>query len=287
MANDHREYDKDYIQSIHPCFNEQAHDTVGRIHLPVAPKCNIQCNYCARGISLDKDEKRPGLTTKIVTPDEAMDRVTALMQQPNSSAFKIMGIAGPGDPLANEETFETLKLVGAAFPHLIKCISTNGLNLPKYVGKLYDLDIKALTVTVNAVEPEIGAKIYEWVRWEGVNYQGEEAAKILSDNQLEGIKEICKLGLLLKVNTILVPGINDHHIPELARRIKEAGASMLNIMQLVPAYKFGNIQPPSCQLMESVRASCETIIPQFKACKHCRADAVGIPGKSDDVFSCG
>ena len=30
----------------HPCFNDEAHDSKGRIHLPVAPKCNIQCNFC-------------------------------------------------------------------------------------------------------------------------------------------------------------------------------------------------------------------------------------------------
>jgi nitrogen fixation protein NifB len=32
----------------HPCFSENARHTTGRIHLPVAPKCNIQCNFCDR-----------------------------------------------------------------------------------------------------------------------------------------------------------------------------------------------------------------------------------------------
>jgi nitrogen fixation protein NifB len=32
----------------HPCFNDSSRHTFGRLHLPVAPKCNIQCNYCSR-----------------------------------------------------------------------------------------------------------------------------------------------------------------------------------------------------------------------------------------------
>ncbi|MFH0924345.1 MAG: radical SAM protein [bacterium] len=273
--------DNKYIQSIHPCFNEQAHNTVGRVHLPVAIHCNIQCNYCGRGITQDKNERRPGLTSKTVNPSEAMERLTTIMKEAETSNLKVVGVAGPAEPLANEETFEVLKLVGEKFPQLIKCVSTNGLNLPQFAGRLYDLNINALTVTVNAPDEEIGAKIYEWVNWEGTVYKGEEGAKILISNQLEGIKKISRLGILIKVNTILLPGINDQGIPAVAQRVKEAGAGLFNIMQLVPANKFSHLKPADCLTMERIRGACEKIIPQFKACKRCRADAVGIPGKGD------
>ena len=32
----------------HPCFNPDACKSFGRVHLPVAPLCNIQCNFCNR-----------------------------------------------------------------------------------------------------------------------------------------------------------------------------------------------------------------------------------------------
>jgi len=35
---------------------------------------------------------------------------------------KVIGIAGPGEPLANPETFEALRLVHEEFPHLIMCL---------------------------------------------------------------------------------------------------------------------------------------------------------------------
>ncbi len=46
----------------HPCFNESAKGTCGRVHLPVAPECNIKCNYCNRKYDC-VNESRPGVTS--------------------------------------------------------------------------------------------------------------------------------------------------------------------------------------------------------------------------------
>lgn len=43
----------------HPCFTAKCSD-YARIHLPVAPKCNMQCNYCLRKYSC-VNESRPGV----------------------------------------------------------------------------------------------------------------------------------------------------------------------------------------------------------------------------------
>ena len=32
----------------HPCYSEDAHHHYARMHVAVAPACNIQCNYCNR-----------------------------------------------------------------------------------------------------------------------------------------------------------------------------------------------------------------------------------------------
>ena len=44
---------------IHPCFNAKVKGQFGRVHLPVAPKCNILCNYCNRKFDC-VNESRPG-----------------------------------------------------------------------------------------------------------------------------------------------------------------------------------------------------------------------------------
>ena len=54
----------------HPCFSKKASAAYGRVHLPVAPHCNIQCNFCNR-IYDCANENRPGVTGRVQSPDEA------------------------------------------------------------------------------------------------------------------------------------------------------------------------------------------------------------------------
>jgi nitrogen fixation protein NifB len=192
--------------------------------------------------------------------------------------IKVIGIAGPGDPLVNEETFETFRLVKSEFPGMLLCLSTNGLLLPRRIDELAMMDLHSLTVTINAVDPAVGARIYSDVIWAGIHYRGEEGAAILIENQFEGVRRAAELGLVVKVNTVLIPGINDDQIPLIAERVSEAGAYVMNIMPLIPRAALSSVAPPSTEYLEKVRAANETIIAQFRGCQQCRADAVGLVG---------
>ena len=70
--------------------------------------------------------------------------------------IKVVAVAGPGEPLANDETFETLRLVGEKYPGIILCLSTNGLLLPDKISELDSLGVSNITVTMNAINPQIG-----------------------------------------------------------------------------------------------------------------------------------
>ena len=58
--------------STHPCFNIDARHRHGRVHLPIAPDCNVQCNFCKR-IYDCANESRPGVTTAILSPRQSLD----------------------------------------------------------------------------------------------------------------------------------------------------------------------------------------------------------------------
>ena len=116
---------------------------------------------------------------------------------------------------------------------------------------------------------------------DGKAYYGEEAAQILIDAQLRGIKKISDLGVLVKVNTVLVPGINDKHIEETARTVKEAGATLYNIIPLIPQHDLSYVMAPTCEQLDNARQEADKYLEVFRHCKHCRADACGIPGKKD------
>jgi nitrogen fixation protein NifB len=224
---------------------------------------------------------RPAVTDRIQSPEEALSAVGKCMTEANLS---VAGIAGPGEPLCNPETFATLRLVRDAYPELILCLSTNGLLLPKYARLLRDLGVCTMTVTVNVVDPGIGERIYAWITRNGKVLSGIDGAKALLENQLIGIEKAVGLGLIVKVNSILIPGVNDGgHLVEVAKTVKMLGAHVQNITPLVPLGKFKHLDAPGCDELRRTRAQCEQAIRQFRRCQQCRADSVGIPGKEHTV----
>ena len=196
-------------------------------------------------------------------------------------AIKVAGIAGPGDTLASDYALETFRLIKENFPGLVKCMSTNGLLLAEKADEIIDADIDSLTVTVNAVDPEIEAKLNRGILYHGKHYTGVEAAEILIRNQLEGIRKVSQAGITIKVNTVLVIGINDGHIEEIAKTVKEAGASIYNIIPLIPQNELKDYPEPTCLQIEEVRAKAAKYIDVFRHCQRCRADAIGVPGEKD------
>ena len=272
----------------HPCFNVKVKGECGRVHLPVAPKCNILCNYCNRKYDC-VNESRPGVTSAVLKPKQAiayLERVLA--KEPR---ITVAGIAGPGDPFANpEETLGTIRLIRQRFPDLLLCLATNGLGLPPYLDELAKLNVSHVTVTVNAVDPEIGAKIYSWVRDGKVIYRGLAAAKILLERQLESIEGLKARGITVKVNTIIIPGINDHHVQAVAEKMAELGVDILNCMPMYPNADtpFGEVPEPQPSLMTGIRREAEKLIPQMHHCTRCRADAVGLldSDRTDEFQGC-
>lgn len=264
------------LQNSHPCFGGQKNNA-GRIHLPVSPGCNIACKFCNRTIN-DVDE-RPGVTSKILQPEECVEVLEKALKI--CPSIKVAGIAGPGDTLATDNAIRTFEIIKEKFPKLIKCMSTNGLLLNERAEELIKVGVDSLTVTVNAVDPEIESKLNSYIIYHGKKIEGIEAAEILIKNQLEGIKKIAKAGITIKVNTVLVPEINGNHIEEIAKTVKEAGASIYNIIPLIPQYQLKDCEAPTCPQIDEARTRASKYIDVFRHCQRCRADAVGIPGKSE------
>ncbi len=265
--------------SDHPCFNREASGRVGRVHLAVAPACNIKCNYCDRRFDCP-NEGRPGVTSRLLTPAAALAHLDAVMAGP--VPISVAGIAGPGDPLANPAaTFRTLERIRRKYPELLLCLSTNGLMalpfLPQIAGT-----ISHITFTVNAVDAGIGARIYSHVKLGSQVYTGVEAAGLLLERQLEGIQVLKRAGLVVKVNTVVIPGVNDEHVPAIAARMKDLGVDIFNAMPLYPVAgtPFAGVTPPGAHQMRELRHRARAHLPQMTHCVRCRADAAGFIGQA-------
>jgi len=260
--------------AAHPCFGEHACKNA-RIHLPVAAECNIQCNYCLRNYDC-MNESRPGVASKILSPAEALERYKNLKAtMPN---LTVVGIAGPGDALANfEQTRETLRLIRRFDSGVTFCIATNGLLLPQYVSQLKKLGVSHITVTLNTVDPVIGAKIYKHVNYMGRMYTGTEGASILLANQLAGIKMLRDTGMTCKVNCVILKGINDAHIIDVTKTAADLGAFMTNIMPHIPVKgsAFEGLDRVTNKEIMALREQCGAHIKQMNHCRQCRSDAAG------------
>jgi nitrogen fixation protein NifB len=261
----------------HPCFSGEANMNRGRVHLPVSPVCNIQCRFCRR--SFNKFENRPGVSAKLLEPEEAAELAGKALER--CPEITVAGIAGPGDALASGHAIDTFEIIHREYPGLINCLSTNGLLLERYAGDLVRVGVKTLTVTVNAVEPEILDKICAGIVLDGKRHTGLEGADILIEAQKRGIKKAAALGLVIKINIVLIPAVNNGHIGAVAETTGSLGASIVNIIPLIPQHEFAGAEAPDCAALARAREAAEQFLPVFRHCRHCRADAVGIPGRGD------
>jgi len=267
----------------HPCFNQAARKTAARIHLPVAPRCNVQCNFCDRKFDC-LNESRPGVTSAVLTPQQALYYLERAMEK--SLAIRVVGIAGPGDPFASpEDTLETLRLVRNRYPEMLLCVASNGLEVAAHAAELAKLQVSHVTLTVNAIDPGIGARIYAWVRAGIRVLRGVDAAAVLLERQRAAIVELKRHGITVKINTILMPGINDGHAAEVAREVASLGADGMNCIPMYPVAgtPFESLGQLDHGKLAGLRKGTAEFMPQMLHCTRCRADAVGLLGEAQSL----
>ena len=257
----------------HPCFGRCGSGVSGRIHLPVAPKCNVQCAFCDRKYDC-ANESRPGVTSKVLTPEQAVLRAKkALAAEPR---IRVIGIAGPGDPLTNPETFETFRLVSKEIPEAVLCLSTNGLLLEEKMDEVLDCGVDTLTVTVNTLRAETAAQIYSYVTSESGCLSGLAAGEYLVNKQRMALERCAREKCVVKINTVLIPGINDGEIEEIAKMAKLYGCTVMNVMPLIPCGAMKERRAPELEELLETRETVKRYLPILAHCRQCRADAVGI-----------
>jgi nitrogen fixation protein NifB len=262
----------------HPCFNAGPRHSTARIHLPVAEKCNIQCNFCNRKYDC-VNESRPGVTSAILPPSQALDYLGAVLRKIDN--ISVVGIAGPGDPFADgERTLAVMEKVHERYPDKLLCVATNGLGLAAYAERLAALDVSHVTITCNAVDPETGGKIYAWVRDGPRVYRGKEGAALLLERQIGGVKILKSLGITVKINTVIIPGLNDAHAVQVAETMAGLGADIQNCIPLKPVEgtAFENMDSPGVGVMAALRLEAGRYLRQMSHCCRCRADAAGLMG---------
>jgi nitrogen fixation protein NifB len=218
----------------------------------------------------------PGFSRQIMTPEDAIVRTKVEIER--NPLLRIVAISGPGEPLANPETFKTLEIIRREFKDIAICMSTNGTLLEDNVNWLRKTKVETITVSMSTASSATASTIYEWAKFGDDILQNEEMGSRIVDSQLRGISKASNAGIHVKVNSILIPEINMQDILPLAREIHSAGASLQNIVPLVPNDKFSSYRAPTIKELTDIRKEASNFMKQFTHCKQCRSDVVGIPG---------
>ncbi len=265
--------------SNHSCFNDTS-QPLPRLHLPVALKCNIKCKYCERVIS-NSNEICPGHTKEVITPDAAFQKAKDFIDKYGEDV--IIGIAGPGDPCENKETFTTFQKIRDTFKQVKLCLCTNGLKLIEYIPLLKNLSINHLSITLNTLNPETAKRIYARINIDENEQSKGNPFDYFIQQQIAGIEEAVKQNIVVKVNTVYIPGINNNEIIDLSKYLSKIPVSVHNIIPLVPKGEFKHIKRPDNDELNTLRKKCNQYINTFSKCKQCRADCIDIPEKKVSV----
>ncbi|WRE97758.1 GTP 3',8-cyclase MoaA [Helicobacter pylori] len=168
------------------------------IRVSVTKQCNFRCQYCMPTTPLDFFDDEELLP---------LDNVLEFLKIAIDEGVKKIRITG-GEPLLRKGLDEFIAKLHAYNKEVALVLSTNGFLLKKMAKGLKDAGLSRVNVSLDSLKSDKVLKISQ-----------KDALK----NALEGIEESLKVGLKLKLNTVVMKGVNDDEILELLEYAKNRG----------------------------------------------------------------
>src|SRR5262245_37931910 len=177
-------------------------DTFGRRHnnlrISVTDRCNLRCVYCMPEdvTFLDKGQ--------LLTFEE-IARFVKVAAPLGIDKIRLTG----GEPLMRRDLPRLVRML-AEVPGIVDIgLTTNGLLLAEQAGPLVEAGLQRINVSLDTLNP---ARFHELARRDGL------------DRVLAGIESAQRAGLNpVKVNAVIIRGINDRDVVPLARHAREQG----------------------------------------------------------------
>jgi len=196
-----------------PALDSRLVDGFGRVatdlRVSLTDKCNLRCTYCmpAEGLAwLTKPE--------LLTDDEIVRLVRVAVEHLGVDEVRFTG----GEPLVRRGIVDIVRRTTALAPSPRTSLTTNGLGLAKIAVALADAGLHRVNVSLDSVD------------------RATFAALTLRDrlpDVVEGLAAAAAAGLApVKVNAVLMRGINDHQAPDLLAWCLDRGYELRFIEQM-------------------------------------------------------
>lgn len=227
--------------------------------LPVAPACNMMCNFCSKDIDCICNGNNPGNMSRVLTPRQAVSQAVAEAWKNRNT--RIIRISGPGEPLCNNQTFEVLKRLNAELPDYIYSINTNGLQLEEKAKELVRLNVRRIEVSINAVFTGTMLKLYSRIlKDKSVIVNPGLIAETLLNSQFKGLKTCIDGGIAVKVNIIYFPDINANDVPVIVSKAAELGVKTVCLLSCYPGGKMKDVRVPDLKEMVEMQRKLSNLI---------------------------
>lgn len=188
-------------------------DSYGRqatdLRLSLTDKCNLRCTYCMPAEGLDWLQK-----DQVLSRAEIVRLVGIGVNRLGIRELRLTG----GEPLVRADLADIIGDIRHLHPDLPVSLTTNGLGLDRKAQRLKDAGLTRINVSMDSLHPDTFAQL---------------TRRPFLDRVLRGIEAAASVGFdLVKINAVLMRGINDQEAPELLEWAVSRGFELRFIEQM-------------------------------------------------------
>jgi len=156
------------------------------LRVSVTDRCDLRCVYCMA-------EDMTFLPKKDILTLEEIDRLCGAFIALGTDRIRLTG----GEPLVRKGVMNLVRSLGARIaPGGLRelTVTTNGTQLTKMAGDLFDAGVRRINVSLDTLDPGVFAAVTRWGKIE---------------QTLDGIFAAKAAGLAVKVNAVALKGVNE------------------------------------------------------------------------------
>ena len=233
---------------------------VDYLRISLIDRCNFRCQYCMpEGVELDYILKQ-----QLLTDEELLTLIQEVFIPVGFTRFRLTG----GEPLLRPRVVDLVRAIATLPQTQDLSMTTNGFLLALMAQNLYNAGLRRINISLDSLDPDIFDQIIGnqgRSRWQQV-WQGIQAAYQAGFDPL-------------KLNVVVIPGVNDHEILDLAALTidKQWHVRFIEFMPIGNVHLFGDRGwISSGELRESIRDRWG--LTESQVCGSGPADVFQIPG---------
>ncbi len=211
---------------------------IGDLRISITDRCNFRCTYCIPVENIQWKRR-----DEILSYEEIL-RVVRIFSSFGVRKIRVTG----GEPLLRPDVLSLLERI-AAMPEIDDlALTTNGKYLPQFAPALKDAGVKRINVSLDSLVAE---KFFSMTRRDALG------------DVLEGIDAAARAGFdPVKINAVVIRGMNDDEIVSFARFARESGHTVrfIEFMPLDSGHTWSMSQVvPGKEVLETIRAAMELV----------------------------